>query len=200
MPVDNRILALFDFDGTITRRDSLFDFIRFYRGTARFYGGMLRLSPMLVRFKLGFLPNWRAKERVLTYFFAGEAERIFRQRGDAYAHQRLPGIIKEAARQRINQLREEGADIYVVSASAEVWLQAWCDTLGLRLIATRLEVQHGRLTGKIRGHNCYGPEKVRRIREVVNLDRYDQIYGYGDSAGDREMLQLATFPHYRFFR
>ncbi len=192
-------LALFDFDGTITRRDTLFDFIRFYQGNPRFYGGLLQLAPMLVRFKLGQMPNWRAKENMLTHFLAGQSEAVVRQRAQAYTRQRLPLIVKESAVRRIQAFQQDRADVYLVSASAEHWLRPWCDALGMQLIATRLEVKHGNLTGRIDGRNCHGPEKVRRIREVVNLSTYDQIYAFGDSSGDREMLALAHHPHYRFF-
>ena len=194
------ILALFDFDGTITRRDSLLDFIRFYHGRPRCYCGLIRLLPMLVRFKLGMMANWQAKERMLIHFFAGEPVDTFRQKGNDYAQQRIPQIVKGSAWQRIEELRQRSADIYVVSASAEDWLRAWCDQWGLKLVATRLEVREGRISGRIAGRNCHGPEKVRRIREVIDLSRYDEIYGYGDSTGDREMLALTQFPHYRVFR
>ena len=193
-------LALFDFDGTITRRDSLFDFVRFYHGDARFFRGMLRLLPMLVWFKLGQMPNWQAKEQLLTRFFGGEPVDTFRQKAQTYAQQRLPQIVKDSALRKIEEFQRQSADVYVVSASAEDWLRPWCDNIGVKLIATRLAVQDGRLSGRIAGYNCHGPEKVRRVQAVIELDRYDKIYGYGDSNGDRELLALTHYPHYRFFR
>ena len=192
-------LVLFDFDGTVTRKDSLFDFIRFYRGRTSLYLGMLWLAPMLVVFKLGLIPNWKAKERVLTHFFAHEPEEVFQQKCAMYAQQRLPRIVKDSALRKIREHQKQGADVYLISASAENWLQSWCESMGLPLIATRLEVQDGKLTGRIAGNNCYGPEKASRIRCEIDLSRYDTIYGYGDSRGDREMLALTHFPHYRFF-
>ena len=193
-------LVLFDFDGTVTRKDSLFDFIIFYRGRIPFYWGMLWLSPAMVLFKLGIIPNWKAKEKVLSYFFAGESVQAFQDKSQAYARQRLPSIIKESALDKIREFQTEGADIYVVSASAENWLIGWCESLGIQLIATQLEVREAKLTGKIAGSNCYGPEKAVRIQGCIDLSQYDKIYGYGDSRGDREMLALAHFPHYRYFK
>ena len=193
-------LVLFDFDGTVTRKDSLFDFITFYRGPVAFYRGMIWLSPMLVLFKLGIIPNWKAKERVLAHFFAQEPLETFQQQCDTYARQRLPRIIKESALQKIRAFQRQGADVYLVSASAENWLKAWCESHGIHLIATRLEIQENRLTGKIAGSNCHGPEKVARIQDEIDLSQYDEIYGYGDSPGDRDMLALTHFPHYRVFK
>ena len=193
-------LVLLDFDGTITRRDSLFDFIKFYRGQGAFYVGMLQLLPRLVKFKAGFIPNWKAKEYVLTHFFANEPIATFQHRCDEYSQQRLPQIVKESALRKIREFQESGADIYLVSASAENWLCGWCEAIGIRLIATRLATQNGRITGKILNSNCYGPEKVERIRCEVDLERYPSIYAYGDSRGDQNMLALAHYPHYRFFK
>jgi HAD superfamily phosphoserine phosphatase-like hydrolase len=89
--------------------------------------------------------------------------------------------------------------VYLVSASAENWLAAWCQQLNIQLIATQLEINNGLVTGKILGHNCYGPEKVNRINAKIILHDYQQIHCYGDSSGDREMLALAHFPNYRLF-
>ena len=194
------ILALFDFDGTITRRDTLFDFIRFYRGEKALFQGLVKLAPVLVSLKLGLTPNWEAKERVLTHFFGGEPQVAFRQRASDYARHRLPLIIRPSALQEINGLRAARATICVVSASAEDWIQAWCTSLEIQLIATRLEVRQQTMTGKIDGKNCNGPEKVRRIREKFDLEQYPTIYAYGDSKGDREMLAVAHHPHYRYFK
>lgn len=193
------ILALFDFDGTLTRRDTLLDFIRFYRGNVSLYRGLIQLAPTLLAFKLGFIPNWIAKERTLTHFFGGESAARFAERGTDYAKQRLPQIIRPSALRKLQELKQQQATVYVVSASAEGWIQPWCESLGLHLIATRLEVQHEKITGKIAGKNCYGPEKAQRIRELLSLAHYE-IYAYGDSRGDREMLELAHYPHYRFFK
>jgi phosphoserine phosphatase len=57
-----------------------------------------------------------------------------------------------------------------------------------------------KLSGHLKTKNCYGPEKVRRIREVIDTDEYSTIYAYGDTRGDKEMLELANFKFYKHFR
>jgi phosphoserine phosphatase len=47
--------------------------------------------------------------------------------------------------------------------------------------------------------NCYGEEKVRRIRASYNLDEFNHIYAYGDSEGDKAMLDLAHEHDYKHF-
>jgi len=196
----SRDIAFFDFDGTITNRDSFIDFIIFYRGKLSTYAGLFRLLPILLAYKAKLFPNWKAKERVLTYFFRDEPVEKFQRYCNQYADERLPHIVRVQALQTIKKHQASGADVYLVSASPENWLLSWCQRKGIKLIASKLEVQDGKLTGKLAGKNCYGPEKVARIREEVILTNYYCVYCYGDSRGDREMLELADYPYYRPFR
>nr|WKN36694.1 HAD-IB family hydrolase [Tunicatimonas sp. TK19036] len=195
----SRCIAFFDFDGTITNRDSFLDFIKFDQGKASFYWGFVWLLPSLIAYKLKLIPNWRAKEKVLTYFFKNTSLAEFQQRCDQYAKERLPHIIRAKALRAIKKHQAQGHDVYLVSASPENWLEAWCHRKGIRLIATRLEVVNERITGKLCGKNCYGPEKAARIQQEIMLTDYHNIYSYGDSRGDKEMLALADFSYYRPF-
>ncbi|MDX1956231.1 MAG: haloacid dehalogenase-like hydrolase, partial [Chitinophagaceae bacterium] len=70
----------------------------------------------------------------------------------------------------------------------------------IRLISSLLSEEGQRITGKLEGKNCNGEQKVVRIKEQFNLDEYKEIFAYGDSKGDRPMLQLATHPSYKPFR
>jgi HAD superfamily phosphoserine phosphatase-like hydrolase len=90
--------------------------------------------------------------------------------------------------------------VAVVSASAENWVKPWCDKHNLICIGTKLQVKDNQLTGKILGKNCHGPEKVCRIKENFNLSQFDEIIAYGDTAGDKEMLDMADLKHYKPFR
>ena len=64
----------FDFDGTLTRRDSFVEFIRFVKGDKEFLKCFLRYSLQLVAMKLGLYPNWKVKRQVFSYCFAGMTE------------------------------------------------------------------------------------------------------------------------------
>ena len=87
-----------------------------------------------------------------------------------------------------------------MSASPENWLNIWCNQIGASLISSKLETKNGKLTGKFDGNNCRGEEKVRRIRLQYDLSNYDEVYAYGDTKGDKPMLELATFAFYQPFR
>jgi len=193
-------LAIFDFDGTITTKDSFLEFIKYYKGRYKFYIGFILLSPMLILFKLGIIPNWRAKEITLSFFFKGEAMDHFKEKGAEFCQTHVPHFVRPQALETIKQYQKEGAKVVVVSASARSWIEAWCKAMDIGCISTELEVEKGLITGKIKGKNCYGPEKVNRIKTSFNLEEYGDLHVYGDSAGDREMLQLGTKVFYKPFR
>jgi HAD superfamily hydrolase (TIGR01490 family) len=193
-------LALFDFDGTITFKDSFADFIRYAVGRKKFVIGAIRLTPMLFAYALGFLRNWKAKELVSDYFFGGWDSRLLEEIAAKYSRERLPGIIRENALEKIRWHKSRGDTVVVVSASINLWLAGWCADYDLDLIATKLEVKDGRVTGRFLTKNCSGKEKKRRIEEQYDLKSFDHIYAYGDTPGDKAMLELADEKYYRWKR
>ena len=193
-------LTLFDFDGTITTDDSLIKFIRFVVGDAKTLWGMILLSPMLIVYKLKLIPNYKAKQYMLSYFFKGMDEENFMQVANEYSLKHIGTILRPKAMEKIAWHKEQGHKIVIISASIECWLKPWCDKNDLDLIATKLEIQDGIVTGKFLTKNCYGIEKVNRVNESYDLSEYDHIYAYGDSRGDRELLELADESFYKPFR
>lgn len=192
-------IAFFDFDGTITTRDSLIDFIRFCIGDLKFLTGMAILSPMLLQYLLKLIPNHIAKERMLSYFFKGINESIFQKLAHQYAIKRIEMILRPQALEAIRRHQLNGDKIVIVSASIECWITPWCEQYGFDLVSTKLEFIDGSATGKFSTPNCYGPEKANRIRALYNLNTFDTIYAYGDTRGDKEMLKLADKSYYRSF-
>jgi phosphoserine phosphatase len=71
--------------------------------------------------------------------------------------------------------------------------------LGIDCIATKLLVNNQSIEGVIDGLNCNGEEKKKRIEAFIDPAAYEDIYGYGDTKGDKAMLRLCTKPHYQYF-
>lgn len=193
-------IAVFDFDGTLTRKDSLLVFIRYTRGRFRFITGFIFLSPWLVAMKAGLISNQRGKEIVLQYFFGGMSHPVFDDWCRKFAETQIPSLIRPGALEEIRRLRQENVEVVVVSASPENWLQYWTRPQGLLLIGTLLQVSNGRMTGRIEGNNCHGTEKVRRIREKYPDTTTEIIAAYGDTKGDLPMLEMAQKSHWKPFR
>ena len=208
----NQRIAFFDFDGTITTKDTLLEFIRFSKGPYRFFLGFALSSPWILAYKLKLIPNQRAKEKVLRFFFRHCPLTRFQEECDRFSKAALPALIRPKALREITRLQAAGADVVIVSASPGNWISRWADHVNAALIATRLETTPAppteaaspsapeRLTGNIEGHNCHGPEKVRRIQQEYDLTVYTEIYTYGDTSGDRPMLKLGTASFFKPFR
>ncbi|MCB0845701.1 MAG: haloacid dehalogenase-like hydrolase, partial [Bacteroidetes bacterium] len=78
-------------------------------------------------------------------------------------------------------------------------IKPWALENGLEFVGTRHEVANGVFTGKIDGKNCAGPEKVNRLLEILGNQEIEKSYAYGDTSGDKEMLEWADEGGYRCF-
>ena len=193
-------IAFFDFDGTITFKDTLLEIIKYRHGIAGLYAGMLKISPWLVAMKLKLISNQTAKEKLLTHFFKNTSLADFQKDCDAFINATFSSLIRPAALEQIKKYNASGVQVVIVSASPQNWIMGWCKANNLHCIATILETKNNIITGKIQGLNCYGEEKVRRIKAAYNLSDYDEISCYGDTSGDKPMLALGTKAYYKPFR
>ena len=158
------------------------------------------MSPILIGFKVKIIPNYQAKEKLFMHYFRGWQTSDFQKLADRYSANQLIKIIKSKALERINWHKQQGHKVVIVSASIEYWLIHWCTLNNLDLIGTKLEILNDKITGKFASKNCYGMEKVIRIKQNYDLTHFSYIYAYGDSKGDREMLNLANESFYRPFK
>jgi phosphatidylglycerophosphatase C len=193
-------IAFFDFDGTITTKDTLLEVIKFQKGKVGFYTGILLNAPFLIGLKMKLVSNQAAKERMLCYFFKGADLKSFQLGCNEFIDNALPVMIRPGALDEIEKLKAHGFKIVVVSASPVNWIKKWSDAAGLGLIATKLQTVNGALTGYIDGINNNSEEKALRIKAAFDLQEYDEIYCYGDSGGDKAMLALGTKTFYKPFR
>ncbi len=190
-------LALFDFDGTITTTDTWTKFLRFAVRPSRLVAGAVVFSPLMAAYKIGAVTGPQSRPVVARFGFRGEPAAAVTERGRRFASDVLPGFVRRRAIDRIEWHKAQGDTVVVVSASLDVYLRHWCESMGVEVICTELEEAGGVLTGRYVRGDCSCGEKLRRIRERYDLDRYPVIYAYGDTEEDREMLALA---HERYFR
>jgi len=192
-------LALIDFDGTITTKGVYPDFLRFAVPRSRKLAAGIVLSPLIAGYKCGLISDPAIRRVLSRASFQGEDPARVGAQGERFVRDVLPGLIRPIAVERIAWHKDRGDRVVVVSASLDVYLLPWCRALALDLICTELETaSDGRLTGRYVQGDCYGPEKVRRIRERLQLDDYGAIYAYGDTEDDRAMLDLADRKYFRW--
>jgi HAD superfamily hydrolase (TIGR01490 family) len=192
-------LALIDFDGTITTKGVYPEFLHFAVPRSRKLTAGILLSPLIAGYKCGLISDPAIRHVLSRASFQGVDPASVRARGERFVTDVLPGLIRPIALERIAWHKDRGDRVVVVSASLDAYLIPWCRTLGLDLICTELELApNGRLTGRYVRGDCYGPEKVRRIRERLALADYGAIYAYGDTEDDRAMLDLADRKYFRW--
>ena len=182
----------FDFDGTLTTRDTLLAFIRYACGTPRFLLGFLLHAPLLVLMKLRLYSNGKAKQRLFSWFFRGMPLEAFDALCQSFAstHRHL---LRPETVCLLQQALSEGAEVLVVSASIDNWVQPFFPTV--TVLGTQIEVIDGRLTGRFLTPTCYGQEKVCRILALYPDRSAYRLIAYGDSRGDRELLAFADEAH-----
>ncbi len=191
-------LALFDFDGTITTRETFPDFIRFAVGPRRFAFGKAVLAPLILGYKLGFVSGSLIRAAIVRCGFSGMALASLESRGLAFAQQVLPDVVRPEALERIAWHKSQGDTVVVVSGALDSYLAHWCGSQQLELICSSLEHRDGTLSGRYLGAQCVLGEKSRRVKEKYDLSRYGIVYAYGDTSEDLHLLAIADRQYYRW--
>lgn len=186
-----RVVAAFDFDGTMVPGDSLLRFVLLASGPRRVVWALLRHGPgVALATVAGVGSRDRAKARFVSSALRGLDAEVVRAHGQRFADVLLARLRPEAMA-RLQWHRARGDELVIVSASLLVYLEP----LGRRLrfdavLATGLEVDGKTLTGRLEGANVRGQEKVARLREWL-AGSSCELWAYGDSAGDRALLAAA---------
>ena len=198
---ENKIVAFFDFDGTITNRDIFWDYL-FYRLKTGLSPAKLFFSlPIFILYLAKVYNNEKAKQLIFSKLFKGENIVFFKTTIQKYYENDFPERLKKDALNRILWHKNSNHIVCIVSANFDLILNNFVKENQIELLSTQLDVEKNILTGKFKSANCYGQEKVNRIRnKFPDLSSYSKIYVYGDSKGDREMLALATDPYYCYFK
>lgn len=192
-------IAFFDFDHTLTTKDSMIHFVKFHKGIMKWFTFIVKHAIVLLKYKLGLVSGKVAKEALLTYFYKGITENELISQGNQFVNQSLESILNETAIAKLQWHLEQQHRVVIVTASLRYWLQEWADKQKIEIITTEVQLMDGKLTGKLKGENCNYEEKVMRINNRYDLSVYQEIYAYGNSKGDLPMLNLATKPFFRTF-
>jgi len=192
-------LVAFDFDGTLTVRDSFTAFLRWRAGPIAYAAGMARLAPAALAY-LGHRDRGRIKAAATRLFLRGVARSELEAETARFAESAAPGLLRPDALATWRRWRAEGARLVIVSASPSVVVAPFAERLGAdALLATELAHDaQGRITGGFSTPNCRGEEKMVRLRAAFGEDVALKA-AYGDTSGDREMIAAAEIKGFRLF-
>lgn len=196
---EKKTIHAFDFDGTLTTKDSFIEFIRYAKGTCSLLIGLGLFSPLLFLMKLKVINNWRVKQWLFSWYFKGMSEDEFNKTCQKFATD-CQWILRPLGIEHIDSSITLGQKVIIVSASIENWIKPFFEGKDVSVVSTQLETREGKLTGVFKTRNCYGAEKVNRINSICPPRREYVLIAYGDSRGDKEMLEYSDIAHYKPFR
>jgi phosphatidylglycerophosphatase C len=195
------VVAAFDFDGTLTWRDTLLPFLRRLLGTPRLLWVLFVCSPWLAGYVLRLISNHRAKAVLLHASLAGLAQSDVERCARAFVQHELPLQWRPWALRQLVQHQHLGHRCVIVSASTSPYMHLVGASLGVdAVLCTEMEVVDGRYTGRMATANCHGEEKAQRLRTwlaTLGEGTTPVLHAYGDASGDLPLLRLAQVAWYR---
>ena len=194
----NRKLYLFDFDGTLTKKDTLFDFLKFSFPT-KYTKHYLLFLPLFVIAKLKMIDPGKIKEMFIASFMKGMRLDEIQPLAQNYFEKNHKELILPKADEYIRSV-SNFHDKFIVSASVDFWLQPFADYYKMGLICTKADFdQQGYFTGKFASPNCNNEQKKIRIEKEMDLTLYDEVIAFGDTSGDQAMFSISTESNYKYF-
>ena len=207
------VIAAFDFDGTLTTKDTSLPFVLFVLGRWKGWRKILFLVPLFgVDFLLavwrerfaskqsghalgGIRGRWEnnVHERVLRHCFSGMSGDELRRTGGKFAELEIARFLRPAGLERLSWHKRQGHRCVLISASIDVYLYPWGKKVGFdHVMGTELELDDGNIfTGRFAVEPCWGSAKVRRLLDQFGPREEYTLYVYGDSAGDRDLIAIA---------
>ncbi|MCR5875598.1 HAD-IB family hydrolase [Phenylobacterium sp. J426] len=192
-------IVAFDFDGTITTKDSFTTFLKWRAGPLRWWLGCLQLVPAALAYVL-HRDRGRIKAAAVKVFLKGVPHDRLEADASRFAELFARKLFRPDALATWKRWRERGARMVIVTASPDIVVGPFGRGLGADLVlGTQLSFDpQNRVVGAFSGPNCRGQEKVVRLHEVFGPE-LRLAAAYGDTSGDTEMLAIADEAGFRVF-
>jgi phosphatidylglycerophosphatase C len=197
---DDPAIVAFDFDGTLTIRDSFTAFLKWRAGPGRYALGIARLAPAALAYVFN-RDRGRIKAAAVREFLRGESRARLEADARAFAEKYSRSLLRPDAVAAWKRWRTDHVRLVIVTASPDLVVAPFARGLGAdALLGTELAFDaQDRVVGGFATPNCRGPEKMIRLRAAFGPELTLKA-AYGDTSGDREMLAAAELPGYRVFK
>ena len=193
-----RKLYCFDFDGTLTYKDTMFLYLKFYN-PSKFRIQFIKHIPLFILLKLKLLDAEKVKKSFISSILKGQTKAKIENKSQQFFDQYYPDIFRENALEFIKNIDYSQTNCYIVSASLDIWVKPFAENFKMNLLATQAAFENDIFTGHFVGNNCNGTEKVNRIKKEISDKKYDKIIAFGDTSGDQQMLDWADEGQFKFF-
>lgn len=198
MSENQKIYAIFDFNGTMTCKHTTPSFLVHVIGFT-FYFWVVILLPFLLLYLLGILSSDRLHKFFVRLCLKGYTKETLFAKGLSY-HDDINQCLNQHAVSKFYWHKRQGHCCILATSAYDIYVKSWGDAYGFdRVLCTEIEFDdHGIATGRIKGHSCDGIYKLKKIMPLVDK-AHAVVYAYGDSRGDKEMLTFADHPYYKKF-
>lgn len=195
-----RPLVAFDFDGTLTIRDSFTQFLRWRAGPGGWALGLVKMAPATAAYARD-RDRGAVKAASVKIFLKGTPRAELEADAARFADHIWDRFMRPDALKIWEDWGRRGAHRVIVTASPEITVAPFAGRLGAEgLLGTHLSFDaDDRVTGAFDGANCRAEEKVRRLRAAFGPE-IRLAAAYGDTSGDAEMLEIAEEKGFRVFR
>jgi len=196
--MNGKKLAIFDFDGTIYRGDSMQDFARFLNA-GKYYLSLVKLALPYIQLLFGNGSRDKLKALFLKYNFAGYSEKELNEKGkqfyDKHVKKCYPSALEWIAKEQ-----RENTQFLIISGSCPPWLRPFSRAFGAELICTELIFEKDICTGKWLGKNMTGAAKKEALASYLKQHPdVDYSIAFGDQNSDAISGVLADEYHQNYF-
>ena len=187
-------VALFDLDGTLTWRDTLFPFLMSYLrrhpGRVR---GLWRLPGALARYAAAGRDRGLLKSRVIRMVMGGASRSDVDRCAETFVDGMTRGRrLRPAAVAALEAHRAAGDHLVLLSASPDLYVPRIGRALGFeRTLCTEVRWQGDRLLGTLSTSNRHGEEKTRCLAWLRGQYPGLPVVAYGNSASDVDHMRRA---------
>lgn len=191
------VVAAFDVDGTLTVRDCVAPFLLRLGGRRGLVTAAAR-RPLATGLALLRRDRDRLKEIIVGGVLRRRRVGDVESAGATYAQQVWERWMRSDTLARLRWHQRHGHRTVLVSASLGPYLRPLGRLLGVDdVICTDAKSDGDRYADRLEGANCRAAEKPRRLRAWLRSHHLDdaELWAYGDSRGDREMLAAADHAH-----
>lgn len=195
-------LAAFDFDGTISRKDTLIPFLLRATGRARFASGWRQVVAAGARGRVDLRDRDAVKAELIEHLLADRLEADLREAGERYARDLLSeDRLRPLVVDRLRAHRERGDTCVIVSASLVYYLEPIAREFGVHgVVGVEPEVCDGRLTGSLCRPNVRAEQKVVQLDAWLSAQDLVPETGhrsaYGNTSGDHALLRAADHRYW----
>ena len=195
-----RPVVAFDFDGTLTIRDSFTQFLRWKAGPRGWALGLVKMAGATATYARD-RDRGAIKAASVSVFLKGMSRAELEADAARFADHVWDKFMRPDALKAWEDWGRRGAYRVIVTASPELTVAPFARRLEAdALLGTHLSFDvENRITGAFSSENCRGEEKVRRLHEAFGAD-LKLAAAYGDTSGDTEMLAIAGHAGFREFR